>query len=422
MKFTDKAIKNLKPKVERYLVWEENAHGHGTLGMRISPVGRKSWVFVYYFQGRPRMYTLGTYPEKTVAEAHKAHADAVMALERGEDPGAKAVSERRVLRTSPTVKELVEEYVDKWAKPRKRSWKDDERILLREVVPAWGERKARNVVRRDVIALLDGIVERGAPISANRTLAVIRKMFNWAVSRDIVPASPCQAVPTPSKEHRRERVLSETEIHTLLSKLAKAKMSDLSQLALKLQLLTAQRCGEVLGAEWEEVNLDFAWWTIPAEKAKNNLTHRVPLSPQAVAVLKKAQAMNRGERFVFPSPRGDQPMKHTVLSRAVRRSAEILGMEEWTPHDLRRTAASQLASMGFSRLVIAKILNHAERGVTAVYDRHSYDSEKREALTAWGLKVAELEKGKPKLKVVRQKSEGKSKAAKTGRGGRATRS
>jgi integrase len=420
MKFTDKAIKALKPKTERYLVLEENAHGQGTLGMRISPVGRKSWVFVYFFQGRPRMYTLGVYPEKTVAEAHQAHADAVMALERGEDPGAKALVEKTALKKAPTMTELAAEYLKQWAKPRKRSWKEDERILNRDVLPGWGTRKAQHITRRDVITLLDGIVDRGAPIAANRTLAVIRKVFNFAVSRDLVETSPCTAVSAPSRERRRERFLDETEIRGLLQRLPQAKMLAQSKLAIKFMLLTAQRCGEVLGAEWSDINLDFAWWTIPAEKAKNQMAHRVPLSPQALAVLKEVKALNRGEQFVFPSPRGDKEMTPTVLALAVRRSAEQFKMEHWTPHDLRRTAASHMTGMGVPRLVVSKILNHVEPGVTAVYDRHSYDSEKREALFAWGKKVAELEKDKPKLKVVRGKSEGKSKAAKTGRGDRDT--
>ena len=400
MKFTDKTIKNLKPKENRYIVWEENAHGQGTLGMRVSTAGTRSWIVMYFFQGRARMLTLGTYPKMPVAQAHKEHAEAVTLLENGEDPGAKAVTERSVFRKSPTVKDLVKDYLEKWAEPRKRSWKDDERILNREVIKAWGDRKARNIVRADVIALLDGIVERGAPIAANRTLALVRKMFSFAASRDIVPVSPCHGVSAPSKEHRRERVLNETEIHQLLVKLAGTKMSKLSQLAIRLQLLTAQRCSEVLGAEWPEINLDFGWWTIPAEKAKNSMAHRVPLSRQAIAVLKQAQAMSRGETHVFPSPRGDRPMKHTVLSRAVRRSVEVFGIVEWTPHDLRRTAASHMTSIGISRLVVSKILNHAERGVTAVYDRHSYDAEKREALEIWGKKVAKMEKAKMKLKIV----------------------
>lgn len=400
MKFTDRKIQNLKPGAERFIEWEENAHGLGTLGIRVAPTGRRSWIVMYYFEGRPRMITLGTYPAMSVAEAHKAHAEASSMIQRGEDPGTKAVAAKKALSESPTVKALAADYLKMWAKPRKRSWEEDERILTKDVLPEWGPRKARHITRRDVIALLDGIVDRGAPIAANRTLAVIRKMFNFAVSRDIVAASPCAAVSAPSKENRRERVLDETEIKKLLQRLPKAKMLDPSKLAIKFQLLTAQRCGEVLGAEWADINTDFAWWTIPAEKAKNGMAHRVPLSPQALAVLKEAKALNRGERFVFPSPRGDRQMTPTVLALAVRRSAEKFEIEPWTPHDLRRTAASHMTGMGTPRLVVSKILNHVETGVTAVYDRHGYDTEKREALTAWGKKVAKLEKEAIKLRAV----------------------
>lgn len=407
MKFTDRKIQNLKAGANRYIEWEENAHGLGTLGIRVAPTGRRSWIVMYYFEGRPRMMTLGVYPQMKVADAHKAHADASLMIQRGEDPGTKAVAERKALSDSPTVKELVADYLKIWAKPNKRSWEEDERILTKDVIPDWGSRKARNITRRDVNALLDGIVNRGAPIAANRTLAVIRKMFKFAVSRDMLAASPCAAVTAPSKENRRERVLDETEIKRLLQRLPQAKMLNQSKLAIKFQLLTAQRCGEVLGAEWADINLDFGWWTIPAEKAKNGMAHRVPLSAQALAVLKEAQTLKRGDRFVFPSPRKGKQMTPTVLALAVRRSAEKFDMEPWTPHDLRRTAASRMASMGTPRVVVSKILNHAEPSVTAVYDRHGYDSEKRTALEAWGAKVEELEKEAIKLRAIEAESQAK---------------
>jgi integrase len=246
-----------------------------------------------------------------------------------------------------------------------------------------------------VIALLDAIVDRGSPIAANRTLAVIRRMFGWALSRDIVPVSPCVAVKAPAKENRRDRVLSADEIAFLWQALDTPNLaiSPAIREALKLQLVTAQRKGEVIGAEWSEFDLDERVWTIPAGKAKNGMQHRVPLSPLALAVLDEIEAATSqlpasGQggppRWLFASPRAGRPITGPAVDHAMRGNRDALGAGEATPHDLRRTAASHVTSIGISRLVVSKILNHAEPGVTAVYDRHSYDAEKRAALAAWG--------------------------------------
>src|SRR5262249_46478055 len=142
------------------------------------------------------------------------------------------------------------------------------------------------------IALLDNIVDRGSPIVANRTLAMIRRMFGWALSRDIVPTSPCVAVKAPAKENRRDRVLSTGEIAAFWRALDNPElaMSPAIRLALKLQLVTAQRKGEVIGAEWSDFDLHEGVWTIQATKAKNGMLHRVPLSPLALAVLAEIKA------------------------------------------------------------------------------------------------------------------------------------
>jgi hypothetical protein len=141
--------------------------------------------------------TLGTYPAVGVADARVKHAKAKADLERGIDPGDEKLKRKTAERNAETVADLVEEYLEKWARPRKRSAAEDERMLRKDVLPVWGDRKAKDIKRRDVITLLDGIVDRGSPIQANRTLAVIRKMFNFAISRDIVDATPVAMVPLP---------------------------------------------------------------------------------------------------------------------------------------------------------------------------------------------------------------------------------
>jgi integrase len=388
-KFTERFIDALKPKAARYEVWES-----GGFGIRIATSGGKSWVWLYHHNGRPRRLTLGSYPRMGLADAHVKLADARRQLAQGIDPGEIQVRNRKAERVAETVAELVEAYLEKWARPRKRSADEDERQLRKDVLPAWGRRKAKDITRGDVIALLDTIVDRGSPIAANRMLAVIRRMFGWALSRDIVSMSPCVAVKAPAKERRRDRVLSTTEIAALWSALDSTELaiSKAIRLALKFQLVTAQRKGEVIAAEWSELDLREGVWTIPPEKSKNGMPHRVPLSPLAHLVLDEVVLIRGAEAgWLFPSPKDKTaPLGDESIDHAMRTHRSVLGTGDATPRDLRRTAASHMTSIGISRLVVSKILNHAEPGVTAVYDRHSYDPEKRAALTAWGARLEQI--------------------------------
>ncbi len=361
----------LKPRAKRYDILESDGRG---FGVRVAPSGRKSWIYLYHHGGRLRRMTLGTYPNITLAEAHKAHASARAAVKRGEDPAASHVQARFEALRAPTVAQLAHEYLERWAKPHKRSWREDARILAKDVVPIWGRRKASDIRRRDVIAMLDEVSDRGAPVQANRTLACIRKMFNFALERDVMESNPCTMVKAPGKEHRRDRILSTDEIYRFWTGLSKARMWPATALALKLQLVTAQRRGEIISMRWEDISDNL--WTIPGERSKNGLPHRVPLSPLALELLGKARQL-AASSWVFP---GAKSSAH----------GEALQLSDLTPHDLRRTVASHMTGMGISRLVVAKLLNHAESGITAVYDRHGYDAEKRQALDAWGRRLQEI--------------------------------
>jgi len=158
-------------------------------------------------------------------------------------------------------------------------------------------------------------------------------------------------------------------------------------LALRLQLITAQRKGEVAGAEWIDFDLKNGWWTIPAEKAKNGIPHRVPLSRLAMETLGELKDLSGESPWLFPSPRDGQHIAETSVDHAVRANAEHFKIDHFTPHDLRRSAASMMTASGVQRLTVSKILNHVETGITSVYDRHSYDKEKRKALRLWGLQL-----------------------------------
>ncbi|MBF0262560.1 MAG: tyrosine-type recombinase/integrase [Magnetococcales bacterium] len=402
MKFTDRGIKAIRlPETGRIDVWADNGNG---FGLRVSSTGRKVFQFAYRFEGKARRMMLGEYgesPNMTLAEAHKVHALAREQLAKGIDPGAVEQEAKREAQAAPTVAQLVEEYIERWAKPRKRTWPEDARMLGKDVIPRWGERKAKDITRRDVLKMLDELQDRGCTTSANRTLACVRKMFNFGVERDMIETSPCTNVRAPVQEVQRDRVLSPEELQTFWNRLDDAHMSEGSRLALRLQLLTATRKGEVLAAAWGDFDLKGCMWTIPVEESKNKMPHRVPLSTQAMAILDRIKTISGDSPWLFPS-RNDATRHaiETSVDHAVRRNQDHFGIGQFTPHDLRRTAASQMTEMGISRLVVSKILNHVERGITAVYDRHSYDAEKRAALDAWGKRLETIVTGQDDHNVV----------------------
>jgi integrase len=407
-RLTDFQIKNLKAEDKRYTAWGERG-----LGVRVTPNGIKTFIFKYRFDGKVRWMTLGTYPKMKLAGSYKAHADAWDLLNRGIDPGAKALAKREEERKAPTVAGLVSEYLERHAKQVKRSWETDKRVLEKDALPMWGNRKAKNINKRDVITLLDSIMERGAPIMARRTFAIIRKMFNFGVERDIIAVSPCIGIKPPGQEKRRDRVLSSDEVRTFWLGLDKLdRVSQGIKLALKLELVTAQRKGECCMAAWEDIDLEDGWWTIPGEQtelrrhhnvkeglAKNKLPHRVPLTPLAIEILQAAKALSGDSPWVFPSPRTPRPITPPAINHAMRLHKQSLGLDFW-PHDLRRTTASLMTGIGIPRLVVKKILNHAETDITATYDRHSYDREKQEALERWARKLGEIIHGGEPGKVI----------------------
>ena len=399
---TDRDVRLLKPRSDRYEVWDTLTPG---FGVRVSPQGHKSFFWLYRFEGRPRRVTFGRYPKLSLTKARARQAEAQELLEeKDKDPGAAIVKSRRADREAPTMNDLAAEYIEKWAKPRKRSWREDERQLNSNVLPLIGRKKAANITRRDVIQILDAMVERGSPIAANRTFAVVRKMFRFGITRDLVPHNPCEALEAPAKESKRDRCLTADEIKAFWQELDSdsLKMMPNIRLILKIMLLTAQRPGEAVSVRWSDIDLSTGWWTIPEERAKNELPHRVPLSPLACKLIKTVDK-DPDVGFLFPSYGERSHIRVNAINRAVRINRAAFGIPSFVPHDLRRTAASHMASMGTPRMTVGKILNHAESGVTATYDRHSYDQEKRKALNAWGRKLESIISGK-KAKVIEIKT------------------
>jgi integrase len=398
---TDRTVRALKPPTSGRLdVWDEDNPG---FGLRLSASGRRTWILMYRNGSTLRRFTLGQYPTLGLADARAKARDALRDVDHGGDPARRKAEERR----AETFAELAHEYIERHAK-RKRSGDEDIRILngsphkrrtgKRPHVPLvkrWGTLKVKDISRRDVRELLDEIGDR-APIMANRVLALVRKMFNFGIERDWLETNPCHMVKRVAPERQRDRVLSEDEIRAMWKALDAE--DAIIAAVFRLRLLTAQRGGEVLGATWDEIDLTRGWWTIPAARSKNGLAHRVPLSSQAVKVLKALRPLTEDSSWVFPSPKKeDACIAHA--QKAIERVVERSGVD-FRGHDLRRTAASLMVGAGVPRLVVSKILNHVETGVTAVYDRHSYDPEKRAALDFWGKRLEQIISGRRGGKVL----------------------
>jgi len=394
-RFTDAFVKALRPRETRYTEWEP---GSGGFGVRVAPTARKSWVWLYRYEGAARRMTLGSYPTMTLAGARKAWGEAQAKLAEGEDPGAAVVEGRATERSADTVRQMVASYVEKFA-AKKRSGHEDRRILEKDVLPRWGNRKAKSITRRAIIELLDEVAERG-PVIGNRTHAVIRKMFRWAAKRDMLAGDPTVGIDPPGgRETARERILSDEEIRSLWTGLDGAKMSAHTRLAIQLLLVTVQRRGEVAAIEMADINEDKRVWEIPGAKAKNGRPHRVPLSDLALSIIHTAKEAPVGEsyhspRWLFPSREG-KSITAASISRAVRNNLDLLGLDNVTPQDLRRTGASAVGEMGFPRLVIEKLLNHTDGTPTAIYDRFSYIDQKRDALDAWAARLEAIISGEP---------------------------
>lgn len=386
-RWTDAAARAAKPGRDRRVIW-----GPSGLGLRITPSGRRTWVFLYRRSGRARWQTLGRYPRVGVAEVHRRHAAALAHLAGGTDPADLALGASQD-GAELSVAFLVELYLERYAKVRKRSWAEDQRLLRKDVLPRFGGRRAGGLRRRDVIAMLDEIVARKAPVTANRVLAVLRRVYNWAIGRELVASSPCLQVARPWREQSRERYLSLPELEALVRALhgqvEGCQFSPSERLALLFMLATGQRPGEVAGARWMEMDVVSGWWTIPAERTKNRHVHAVPLSTFARETLGGALLAD-GPQFVFFRGDSSKRMPSDALGRAMARNRKALGLVDVHPHDLRRTVATQLAAAGTPRVIVARVMNHADKSITQVYDRHVYAEEMRVALETWGRKLAAL--------------------------------
>ena len=325
---TDRFVRSVKPTSTQTDYFDERVTG---LALRVG-ARSKSWILLYRVGRKLRRWTMGRYPTLSLADARER---ARQAIKDGGDPALGRVEQRE----AETFAELAERYVEEYARVRKRSWKDDRRILKTEALPYWRHRPAKEIVRRDVRELVDRVARRGAPTQANRVRALLHKLFNWALSQDVVDLNPVTGVPRPAVEQQRDRVLTDDEIRQLWYALA--DQSPPMAAFFKLRLITAQRGGEIGNMRWEDLDLAGRWWTIPAADSKNKLPHRVPLTTPATTVLRQLRETRRAsELYVLAGARGKRQR-----SEATQR----LRLRDFRGHDLRRTAASRMAPQPASR-------------------------------------------------------------------------
>jgi integrase len=425
--FTDIEVRNLKKKSKKYYVRKE-----GGLTIQVMPTGSKTWLYIYAspLDGKRRFLNLGEYPSGAASsacrypfvsleDAREKFRAAKKLVQAGKDPAEAEAEAKEERLKALSVEDLIDEYIEKHAKPRKRTWAEDKRILDKDVLTAWGKRKAADIRKRDVVILLEGIVKRGAPGGANNTFKIIRKMFSFAVERDIIQHTPCAGVKMPAPLVRKERYLIEDEIKTFWDALDTCHVSGEIKRALRLILLTGQRPGEVIGMHVNEI--DGSWWTIPVERSKNKRAHRVYLTKTALELIGNIS----GKNYIFPCPRNceqteekkaiNQPIASTAIAHVIRRNFKSpvliegkpvfddkgnpvtenkLGVEFFTPHDLRRTAATFMSKIGFLDEVIDAVLNHVKQGIIRTYNLNRYDKEKQAALEAWERKLLSIITGK----------------------------
>ena len=405
MKFTDRAIKSLKSKDKRYIVWKDNGGG---LGMRISASGKKSFIFMYRFNDKSCMMTLGQYPKTGLADANLFHSQAKKKLDQNIDSGELLQSEKKQEREAGTIDWLIEKYLDNYTGLNQKSLREYKRIFYKYILglpnpdrqynesevikKVWSGRKVKDINRDDIQEIIDKI-KKDAPIQANRIHTALCSLFRFGIkkysSKIMINQTPCFEIDL-AEEKTRERVLSEEEINKFWHNLHKGQVSKIVEIAIKFLLATAQRRGEVAKAEWKEIDFNNKVWTIPAEKTKNKKLYRVPLNKIALELLDEAKQLSANQSWIFLSPNSDIHVQPEALTRAVRRNKKIINIDDITPHDLRRTASSLMASIGVQRFIVKKILNHSDGTVTAIYDRYAYDKEKREALDLWNDKLEKI--------------------------------
>ena len=401
---TAQSVNALQSREKRYIVRDANVSG---LELRVAPDGTKTWSLRYRnLEKQQRRLKLGEYPRMGLADARKQANKELRKVDGGIDPQAERQAARDALERERAAMELAkrdsiealcEGYIERHAKVKKRTWRDDQSMLRNEILPVWKGRTISSITRRDCRELVQAIADRPAPIYANRIVSLLSRMFRFAVAHEFVDANPAAHLEKPGAEasdrkDRESSAYSDDEVRMIWK--ATEDLPASLRAIYRLGLITGQRPGEISDMEWEE--LDGSWWSIPARRMKAGKDHRVYLTQLALDELARVTRVE-DERHVFCGYRGERQQSEwnaKVFANIRRR--------EKPRHALRHCVATGLAAAGVATEDISKVLSHAAGPkVTAGYNAYSYDKERRSALMKWERRLrAILEEKNTSKKVV----------------------
>ncbi len=360
-------------------VWDEYLPG---FGLRIGKK-RKTFFVMTRIDGKQRRITVGNAAILSLADARDKARGIMRNAARGIDPqeAERAAKREALLARRDTFRAVSEAYMKELGQYLKAG-AEIQRKLDKDVLPALGDIPVADVRRADIKALFLDKAET-KPVAANRMLALIRVVLNYAVDEELIDANPAARIKA-RPETPRGRYLSEAEIKNFWTGLDNAATTPQIARILKLLLVTGQRRSEVAGMRWAEIDMSKAIWELPAERTKAGRAHRVPRSPLALDLIGEPS----GGEYVF-SNGGGEPFSPGSVSVAMHRGRDALGLvERATVHDLRRTAATHLGDLDIDRIIIGKLLNHAEVGITGqIYDLSTHAEQKRNAMEAWSNKL-----------------------------------
>ena len=394
-----KMLKSLKTHKSAEIYWDK-LFSAGSFGVKVYKTGIKSFVIGYRNRfGEQRRFTIGDVQLVSLADARKTARELFVNIDKGNDPLAAKVE----LKASLSFNDLTQEYLERHAIPNKRpkSVKEDQRIIEKELKPAWGKRKLGDIAYRDIVGLLEEIAhKRKAPTMAKRVRALVHFLFKFARQNGYIKDNPAVDLPKFKGNPPKDRVLEIDEIKDFWTILESKKYLEPLPSVFKMILLTGQRPGEVFGMRWSEIEGDM--WRIPPERTKNKQAQNVPLSSLALKIIESLKLRKdklslrkdgRGgphyEEFVFASRYGENTK---WLSHFCFKLVKAMGCPKFTPHDLRRSAATHLRRLGVARETVKKILNHKDTAydVTAIYDRYDSEKEKNEALNKWADEIIRI--------------------------------
>jgi len=382
IKLTKGVIDELPTTIKDNVYWDVACPG---FGVKVTPKGRKVFIVLYRTGGagsRLRKYTIGPYGRVTLHQARAAAQQIFAAKLEGRDPATERRDARRRM-TTDQVHDLLESFIAKHVS-QNRSARAISQMLRREL-GTYLKRSIHEIGKRDIMDVVSAVEQRGAPVAANKVLKAIKTFLRWCVGRAVLDRSPADDIPMPTKEVARDRVLTDDELARVI--LSARQIGEPYGGIVELLALTGQRREEVARCVWEEIDLDGRIWSLPNQRTKNAKPHVVHLSDQAIVVLKQAK---KHGKFVF-SVAGTHPFQD--FSNGKRELDALSGVTGWRLHDLRRTCVSGMAGLGIAPHVADKILNHQSgtiSGVAAVYQRHQFLAERKEALEKWGAHVAQI--------------------------------